>query len=73
MQLVIVIIAEKIIHENVQYDTNRKATEILALSSGKINKYENHTGVTIYLLIEINKWSKEHLLILYLEKYFKKK
>ena len=73
MQLVIVIIAEKIIHENVKYDTNRKATEILALSSGKINKYENHTGVTIYLLIEINKWSKEHLLILYLEKYFKKK
>lgn len=73
MQLVIVIIAEKIIDENVQYDTNRKATEILALSSGKINKYENHTGVTIYLLIEINKWSKEHLLILYLEKYFKKK
>ena len=51
MQLVIVIIAEKIIDENVQYDTNRKATEILALSSGKINKYENHTGVTIYLLI----------------------
>ena len=73
MQLVIVIIAEKIIDENVQYDTNRKATEILALSSGKISKYENHTGVTIYLLIEINKWSKEHLLILYLEKYFKKK
>ena len=73
MQLVIVIIAEKIIDENVQYDTNRKATEILALSSGKINKYENHTCVTIYLLIEINKWSKEDLLILYLEKYFKKK
>ena len=73
MQLVIVIIAEKIIDENVQYDTNRKATEILALSSGKINKNENHTGVTIYLLIEINKWSKEDLLILYLEKYFKKK
>lgn len=73
MQLVIVIIAEKIIDENVQYDTNRKATEILALSSGKINKCENHTGVTIYLLIEINKWSKEDLLILYLEKYFKKK
>lgn len=73
MQLVIVIIAEKIIDENVQYGTNRKATEILALSSGKINKYENHTGVTIYLLIEINKWSKEDLLILYLEKYFKKK
>ena len=30
--------------EKLQYDINRKAAEIKALSSGKINKYEHPTG-----------------------------
>ena len=33
--------------ENLQYDNNREAAKISALSSGKINKYEYHTGEEI--------------------------
>ena len=35
---------EKIRDEEIQYDINREATKISALSSGKIDKYECLTG-----------------------------
>ena len=37
-------IDDKIRDEKLKYDTNRKAAKISALSSGKIDKYEYHTG-----------------------------
>ena len=37
-------IDSKIKHEKVQYDINSEAVKILALSSSKIDKYENITG-----------------------------
>ena len=37
-------IDDQIRDKKLQYDINRKAAEISALSSGKINKYENLTG-----------------------------
>ena len=37
-------INDQIRDERLQYDINRKATEISALSSGKIDKYEYLTG-----------------------------
>ena len=40
-------ITDQIRDENLQYDINRKATEISALSSGKIDKYEYLTGKEI--------------------------
>ena len=43
---------DEIRYEKLQYDINREAAKILALSSGKINKYEYLTGEKFYLLIE---------------------
>ena len=40
-------INDQIRDEKLQYDINRKAAEISALSSGKIHKYEYHTGEDI--------------------------
>ena len=40
-------IDDKIRDEKLQYDINRKATKILALPSGKIDKYEYLTGEKI--------------------------
>ena len=40
-------INDQIGDEKLQYDINRKATEISALSSGKIDKYEYLTGEEI--------------------------
>ena len=40
-------IGDKFKHEKIQYDINRKAAKILALSSRKINKYEYLTGEEI--------------------------
>ena len=37
--------------EKLQYDINREAAKVLALSSGKIGKYEYLTGKKYYLLI----------------------
>ena len=37
-------IADKMRNEKVQYDINREAAKISALSSGKIDKYEYLTG-----------------------------
>ena len=41
------IIDDQIRDEKLQYDINREAPEILALSSGKIDKYEYLTGKEI--------------------------
>ena len=38
--------------EKLQYDINREAAEISALSSGKINNYEYLTGEKYCLLIK---------------------
>ena len=40
-------IDDQIEDENLQYDINREAAKISALSSGKINKYEYLTGEEI--------------------------
>ena len=40
-------IDDKIVYEKIQYDINREAAKISALSSGKIDKYEYHTGEEI--------------------------
>ena len=40
-------INDKIKDEKLQYDINKKAAKILALSLGKIDKYEHHTGKNI--------------------------
>ena len=40
-------IDDKIIDEKLQYDINREAVKILALSTRKINKYEYFTGEEI--------------------------
>ena len=40
-------INDQIRDEKLQYDINRKAAEISALSSGKIGKYKYHTGKEI--------------------------
>ena len=41
------IIDDQIMDEKLQYDINREAAKISALSSGKINKYEYLTGEEI--------------------------
>ena len=43
------IIDDKIRDEKLQYDINREAAKISALSSGKIDKYEYLTGEKILL------------------------
>ena len=43
---------DKIKDGKLQYDINREASKIPALSSGKINKYEYLTGEEIYLLMK---------------------
>ena len=40
-------IYDKVVDETLQYDINREAANILALSSGKIDKYECLTGQEI--------------------------
>ena len=40
-------IEDKIRNEKLQYDTNKEAAKISALSSGKIDKYECLTGEEI--------------------------
>ena len=42
------IIEDQIRDEKLQYDINREAAKISALSSGKIDKYENLTGEEIW-------------------------
>ena len=40
---------DKIRYEKLQYDINREAAKISALSSGKINKYESFTEEELLL------------------------
>ena len=47
-------INDQIKDEKLQYDINRKAAEISALSSGKIDKYEYLTGKNILPSIQKN-------------------
>ena len=42
---------DTIIDEKQQYDINREAANISALSSGKIDKYEHLTGEEYYIPI----------------------
>ena len=44
-------INDRIRDEKLQYDINREAAKILALSSGKIHRYEYLTGEDILHLI----------------------
>ena len=47
-------IEDQIKDEKLQYDINREAAKISALSSGKIDKHEYLTGEEIFLLL----WEK---------------
>ena len=42
-------IDDKIKYEKLQFDINREAAKMLALLSGKVDKYEYLTGVEILL------------------------
>ena len=44
IQKVIMTTEDKVRDEKLQYNINKKAEKISALSSGKIGKYEYHTG-----------------------------
>ena len=44
---------DKIRHEKLQYDINREAAKISALSSGKTDKYEYLIGKQIVTLIKV--------------------
>ena len=44
-------IQDKIEDEKLQYNIHRKAAKILALSSGKVDKYEYLTDEKYYLVI----------------------
>ena len=64
-------IEDQIKDEKLQYDINREATEILALSSGKLDKYEYLTGEEILPSNQRQIINKLNLLILLWEKLLK--
>ena len=66
-------IDDKIMNEKLQYDINREAAEISALSSGKIDKYEYLTDEEILVLTKAEKQKKLSLHILHQEKLLKNK
>ena len=66
-------IEDKIKDEKLQYDINREAAKISALTSGKIDKYEYLTGEEILPSNQEQILNKISLLILLLEKLFKNK
>ena len=47
------IIDDQVKDTKLQYDVDKEALKISALSSGKINKYEYLTGEEIYHLIKV--------------------
>ena len=51
-QKLIMAIDDKIEDEKLQYNINREAAKILALLSGKIDKYEYFTGEEILLSVQ---------------------
>ena len=66
-------IKDQIGDEKLQYDNNREAVKISALSSGKIDTYEYLTGEEILPSNEQNKQNKLNLLTLHKEKLLKNK
>ena len=64
IKIIIMTIDDKIRDEKLQYDVDREVVKILALSSGKIDKYEYLTDEEILLLIEAKLYRKLGLLIL---------
>ena len=58
-------VEDQIRHKKLQYDINREAAKISALSSGKIDQYEYLTGEEIlpYLLINNKSLNKPNSLI----------
>ena len=66
-------IDDKIRDEKLQYDINREAANISALSSGKIDTYEYFACEENYLLIKEERWNELILHILHQEKLLKKK
>ena len=66
-------IEDQIRDEKLQYDINREATKISALSSGKIDKYEYLTGEEISPSNQQQIIEKLNLLILLWQKLLKNK
>ena len=64
-------IDDQIIDEKLQYDINRKAAKVSALSSGKSNKYEYLTGEEILSSNQGQTLEQPKLLILCQEKLSK--
>ena len=64
IKIIIMTIDDKIRDEKLQYDVDREVVKILALSSGKIDKYEYLTDEEILLLIKAKLYRKLCLLIL---------
>ena len=64
MKIIIMTIDDKIRDEKLQYDVDREVVKILALSSGKIDKYEYLTDEETLLLIKAKLYRKLGLLIL---------
>ena len=65
-------IYDKIRDEKLQNDINRKAAKILALSSGKINKYEYLTDEEILLLNQSPMTEQAKFTFSFLPKAFEK-
>ena len=66
-------IDDKIRYEKLQYDINREAAKISALSSGAIDKYEYLTGEEILPPSQKGCWNKLSLHILLSTKQLKNK
>ena len=64
---------DQIRDEKLQYDINREAAKISALSSGKIGKYEYHTGEDILPSNEQQIIEQVKLIIFLWEKLLKNK
>ena len=64
IKIIIMTIDDKIRDEKLQCDVDREVVKILALSSGKIDKYEYLTDEEILLLIKAKLYRKLGLLIL---------
>ena len=64
---------DQIRDEKLQYDINREAAKISALSSGKIHKYEYLTGEDILPSNQQQILKKQNLLVLLWEKLLRNK
>ena len=59
--------------KKLQYNINREVAKISALSSGKIEKFEYHTGEKYYHLIKVEESNKLSLHILHSVRNLKSK